>query len=240
MTDTRLTAEQRLLVESNVDLAHHLARDAWSRNVDNLDLEEVVSIAYQGLVKAALKFDPSKMTPETVANGKAFSGWARRWIVGGILEWQRQADHVQRSYRQIYKRLIAAGYNRRNLSALADELGEPVEKLRQIIQAVEMTSVSLDEQAGPDLSLPKYGEVEADHDVESSALEATITLSFGLAHLELTEEQQVIIALRYYFGLEFQQIAQEMEVTLNYVRDAHSEAILDLHEAMIARVRDQH
>lgn len=234
-----LNHEQRELVRANVDLAHHLARETWNKNPDTIDLEEVVSISYQGLIKAALKFDPSRMSEETVANGKAFAAWARRWINGAILEWQRQEDHVQRSFRQIYKQLQYEGYDGKNLEAVSVRMTEPLAKLQAVVHAVENPYVSLDETISPGVPHPKFGEVAGEHDVESSALEVSITSAVKSAHNQMSIHKQVIIALRYYSSMEFQAIAMEMDVSLNYVRELHNEAILELHEAMASRVRDQ-
>lgn len=240
MTDEVLTREQSALVRKNVDLAHHLAREVWKKNPDGIDLEEAVSVAYQGLIRAALKFDPERMSPETVASGKAFAAWARRWINGAVLEWQRGEDHVQRSYRQIYKQLQACGYTGKNLDDIAPQMDEPLTKLQVVVHAVENPYVSLDETVSPGVPHPRYGEVAGEHDVESSALEVSITTAVQAAHREMSQQKQLIIAMRYYANLEFQVIAMEMNVSLHYVRELHAEAIEDLHSAMISRVRETH
>lgn len=240
MADDSLTSEQQDLVRKNMDLAHSLARDSWNKNPEGMELEEVVSVAYHGLVKAALRFNPNhfEKTDSRFKPELAFVGFAKRWISGAILEWQRTEDHVQRSYRQIYKQLVIAGYDKKNLEQIAPLMKEPLSKLQAVVHAVENPYVSLDETIAPGVSHPKFGEVASDHDVESSALEVSITHAVQETHNSMSEQKQLIIALRYYANLEFQAIAMEMNVSLHYVRELHTEAILDLHEAMVSRVQD--
>lgn len=240
MADEVLNSEQRALVEKNVQLAHFIAREVWNRNQTDMELEEVVSIAYQGLIKAALRFNPNhfERTDSRFKPELAFVGLAKRWISGAIMEWQRQEDHVQRSYRQIYKQLQVLGYDKKNLELLAPQMAEPIEKLRAVVHAVENPYVSLDETVAPGVPHPKFGEVVSDHNVEASAMEVSITGAMQNTYGSLSGVKQVIIALRYYSNLEFQTIAMELNVSTHFVREVHAEAILDLHEAMISKVRD--
>lgn len=248
-----LTAAQQELVKKNLDLAHFLAQEAFRRNRTELEIEEVVSVAYQGLVRAAQRFDPSRMSAETVANGKAFAGFARQKINGAILDWQREIDHVQRTYRQWYKQLQKLGYvpyesTRSEVQEYAQTMGLEHEKLVLIIRAVENTTVSFDSTDIP-LSLGSWGEQkyvgvrlehEADSTVESDAAGNQITRAFSEAYDRLPDQQKQIIALRYYANEEFQYIASEMETSLTAIRDAHAEAVHALHQAMSRAASDSH
>lgn len=230
----QLTPEQKTLVEKNLGLAQYLALNIWRQSRQEMEKYEVVAIAYQGLCSAALKFDPSKMSPETVANGKAFAGFARQRIVGSIMDWQRTRDHVPRRQRRMYKNLQQVGLGTgRSVSELADITGMPVDKIREITRAVEATSVSLD-------SPPEYWDdaqyaidLPTSHDVEGSLLENTIKTALARKLEMLPELQQVVIALRYYEGHELPYIASFLGVRLATVREAHSEAVLAIHDVML-------
>lgn len=235
--DVSLTRAQRKLVESNVPLARYLARVTWSRNPNEIDFEEITSVAYQGLLTAALRFDPARpdIRKGDLENGKAFAGYARQRIVGTILDWQRSLDHVQRSYRQIYKLLRASGYgNGATTAELALATGLTVEKIRSVTHAVESTPVSWNHETstpgdGPDGIVR---DLPAPNNVESSALETAITRSVQTTIKELTEVQQVIVTLRYYSGSELKSIAETLGLSLTTVREEHTDAILKIHEAM--------
>lgn len=240
-----LNAAQKELVQKNLDLAHFLARDAYRRNTDELDIEEVVSVAYQGLIRAAQKFDPSRMSPETVANGKAFAGFARQKINGAILDWQREIDHVQRTYRQWYKQLQKLGYvayetPRSQVQEYSLQLGLEFDKLVQIIRAVENRNVSINYERPPGASSvegvfvgTQVGWTQSAADIESDAVGQQITDAVQSAFERLPDTQKAVIILRQYAQEEFQNIAVELDLSLTAVRDAHSEALLSIHRAMV-------
>lgn len=247
-----LTSDQQMLVKKNLELAHFLARDSWNRNRDELDIEEVVSVAYQGLVKAAQRFNPDLMSAETVANGKAFAAFARQKINGAILDWQREIDHVQRTYRTWYKQLQKLGYvayetPRRDVMVYAEKMDLEYDKLIQIIRAVENKNIPLQTEQSPDgtnfMEGVRIGEpavwVNGTHDVESSAVETQVRDAVQQAFNRLPDTQRAVIALRQYGQEEFQNIAVELDISLNAVRDAHTEALLSIHRAMVRATAEQ-
>ena len=250
MTDQqRLTPEQRKLVEVNYPLAKFLARKAYERNSE-IDLEEVTSVAVQGLVSAALKYSDEGKSEETIANGKAFSGYARIRINGAIYDWQRDLDHVQRSYRAIYKTLLSAGYTKGvTLEDAAAAAGIDIEKAGRVAKSVHASPLSWEEKftgrdprnfvdSGPKGS--SYDDVvSSDHDVESSAIEGMIKHSGVKAYRTLTTLQRTVIALHYRREIKIDLIATMLGVGIGEIRRAHTEAVLIIHEAMRASVHEQ-
>ncbi len=234
--DGRLTKEQAWLVEKNIELAHYLARIVWRRNPNGIDIEEAVSVAYTGLIKAARRWDPTRadIRPGDIENGKAFAGYARQRITGAIMDWQRSVDHVQRSYRAVYKALQAAGYRRGvSLEDAAVAASLDVDKARAVARAVETPAVSL--EAATEL----FGvDPQSADDVESTALTTTIMNAVVATLQDLSPLQQTVVTLRYYSGLEPSAIAREIGVSPMMVKQAHAEAVLRIHEAMRHRVAE--
>lgn len=235
-----MDAAQKKLVEKNVALAQFLARTVWARNREQMDIDEVVSIAYQGLVSAALKYDPHVfgMSQETIDNGKAFSGFARRKILGAILDWQRSLDHVQRSYRFDYRAIVRAGFIGQlgqgvSLAVLSERTGLSKERIQTVLLAVLRPPISTEEV------IQEIGDEPVAISAEDTAMASSIKRSVHQALLGLSPLAQVIIAKRYYQQMELQAIAQELELDLTLVRTMHSEAVLVLHEAMRKRVDDR-
>ncbi|MCE5316631.1 MAG: sigma-70 family RNA polymerase sigma factor [Parachlamydia sp.] len=74
MTDAPLTDEQRALVEKNINLAHFAANKYFRRF--QFEYEDLLSICYYGLIKAAQYFDVSK--------GFKFSTYAMKMMFGYI------------------------------------------------------------------------------------------------------------------------------------------------------------
>jgi RNA polymerase sigma factor (sigma-70 family) len=240
MTDQPLTPYQKDLVGRNIGLAQKIANEYVAKSTE-FEQEEVTAIAYQGLIRAAQKFDPGRDT--IIEQRGAFAGYARRWINGAILDWQRSMDHVQRSYRRIFKELVAKGWG---TGATEEELieatGIPKAKIREVLRAVRTTPVSF-ETLGALMEKATVGndstmafDPPSDHNVESSAMETHITHATSSAYQQLTEVQQIVIGLRYSTGLELQAIASELGMGLTEVREAHTEAVIILHGAMKSRV----
>ena len=97
------------LVTNHVKLARFLARKMWERAPGTLDLDELTSLAYQGLCTAAKRYrsygQEHGYAPESYETGEFFSPFAKRFINGHILEYLRSSDHVPRSFRKDIARL---------------------------------------------------------------------------------------------------------------------------------------
>lgn len=237
-----LSDVQRALVEKNLDLAHHLALAIWRRNPHIQDKDEIVAVAYEGLVTAASRFDPSRAD---VVNGVpdltgAFSGYARRRIQGSILDWQRKRDHVPKRQRSTYKELQAFGHGQgRSPLELSDLTGMPIDRIKMIIRAVESPVLSMTRDDTHDLEesgalrATQWDMPTASDIVESDAMEDAIISCVVSAWDALPDLQRLVIAMRYYAGLDLITVAQETGVRLSSVRAAHAEGLLFLHAAMV-------
>jgi RNA polymerase sigma factor for flagellar operon FliA len=243
----RLTPEQHRLVEENYPLAKYLARLVWVKNQDRLDKDELQSIAFQGLVAAAQKFDGSRMSQETLDNGKAFSAFARTKINGAILDWQRTEDHVHRSVRSDFKGLLSAGYDPErpgdpSVALLAERTGLSAVRVRTVLDAVSSAPLSLDSIIPSGMN---DGDMEALLDTEGTALEADGDHAEGAAVVSqitsgvvrtirsLPPLQQTVIALKYYTGSSLIAISTQLGLSLTTIAAAHSDAVMAIHAAMI-------
>lgn len=248
MTDhTPLTDDQRRLVEQNLDLAHHLALSAWRGKGHLMDKEETVAVAYEALVMSARRFDPSRANVvDGVADvAGAFAGFARRRINGAIIDWQRREDHVPRRHRTVYKELQSLGLGSgRTLDELSALTGMPVDRLSSIVRAVESMPISLSATFNSSSGFsPLSGAVSVSHwmddevaesgGVEETALEARIRHAVVDVFDNLTQQQRVVIALRYYEGMDLPGVAQALEMSVTTVRQLHADALLEIHAAMV-------
>lgn len=241
-TQERLTPEQQKLVKDNAPLAKFLARKRWEMAPSALDYEELVSLAYQGLVTAASRWraysEENGLAEEEIVSGAGFSIFSRKRIIGSILDWQkRDADHVPRSYRTDYKILQRAGYPERTKKyvELSESTGLALDRIKLVIAAVERMPVSFHEMVDEDGNVTVNEPVSA-HNVEDSVILKAVGEAVAGRVSELPEFQQVILALRYFEGLELQVIAAELHSSLTAVREAHNAAIEAVREAMVAAV----
>lgn len=247
-----MDADQQKLVTDNIALANFLARMMWERSRETLDREELRSLAYHGLVSAAVRWRPygeeNGYSEESIASGKHFSVFARKRILGQIMDAMRDADHVQRSVRSSYKAMQKAGLGQgASEEEISVKTGLSIGKMREVMRAIENSPISLDipngePSSGSSTALNRHEvqqHVESEHDVESSVMVTSITGAFVAAFMDLTDLQQCVITMRYYLGMELQVIAAELSLGLTPVRETHTEAVLLVHSAMLAEAEEQ-
>jgi RNA polymerase sigma factor for flagellar operon FliA len=231
------------LVTENIKLAQFLARKTWEKAPSALDLEELISLAYQGLVGAAIRYraygEEHNYSEESIATAQYFSVFARRRILGNIYDQLRSSDHVPRGYRRDYKALVEAGYSAGStVEELSSITGLGQDRIKKTLRLVENTPISIDEEVSDGNT---YAEVslEADHNVESSALVSHI-MQHGLVDVvdAMTTVQKIVVVLKYYEGLELKQIADELGYGLQIVRDAHTSALIIIRAQMLHRVKE--
>lgn len=225
-----LNAAQVHLIETHLRLARNLASSFWKRLPHSVTSEseesEVFSIAYQGLVSAALDFNPAWRPDDPKYDPfLAFGAYAKTRINGAIMDWQRKQDHVPRRQRKIYKDLQERGYGEgRSLEELSDLTGMPVDKLRAITLAVEATGLGLDNDANTS-SDPSS--------VEDAVLASVVMGTLADTISTFPPIQRSVVVLRYFHGLDFSAIAVELEVGVLTVRTLHAEAVALMHESML-------
>lgn len=229
MTKKKLTPEQQKLAADNVSLAAHLAQVVWNRNRSVMDLEEVVAVANLGLVVAAQRWSPDgrDISEEDIKNGKAFAGFARRHILGRILDWQRSQDHVQRSYRSDYKLLVAAGLdNGHTLVSLAEKTKLNEERIRKVLFAIQRPPVYLEVPSLTDNEESYVHDVPDPVDVETSAGERAIMDALVQCLDGLPELTQLVLVMKYYLGMYLNSIEKELDKPHAVISEAHDQGIL--------------
>lgn len=222
---TRLTQAQNHLIERHIPLAQSIALAFWRKNPETIDRQEVIAIANQGLVNAALRFDP-EWRPENVPDYDsflAFGAYAKKRITGTILDWQRKQDHVPRRQRQAYKELQGHGHGTgRSAEELSDLTGLPADKIRTITRAVESIAVPYTESH----------EMSDDSSIEDSVIVSHIQVAVADLVQGFPPVQRSVIVLRYFMAQDFPAIAGELGVSVMTVRTLHSEAIGQIHDVM--------
>jgi RNA polymerase sigma factor for flagellar operon FliA len=93
-------AARQALLQENLSLVHHVARQLSRALAAPADFDELVSCGTIGLMNALDAFDASR--------GHAFSTFAVPRIRGAILDELRRQDHVPRSIRKKTRDISAA------------------------------------------------------------------------------------------------------------------------------------
>lgn len=239
-----MNPELERLVEEIIPQARNEAWKVFNTAPHALELDELVSLAYQGLAQQAQRwpeycarrgFDPGCgqrvcRNPETCGT-RYFAAYALRRIRGSMLDAMRSGDWVTRSVRGNAKALRNAGQDLgMSETELAEKTGMSVQKVRDTLAAMARKPVSMDAEPV---------DVSEDDDVEGQAVVNSITSAATRAIQSLPYDQQMVIALTFYGGMEFREIAELLGIRENKVSQLHAEGVAVVHEAMIHAARDQ-
>jgi RNA polymerase sigma factor (sigma-70 family) len=244
MSEEQLTAEEFALVQNNTALAQflfHRYRNSFQKKADyGVDQSELLSQAYFGLIRAAKRYrkygEKHGYSEESIASGQYFGVFARKSIIGQMLDYLRKLDHVHTLVRKDYKTLIEHGYGSSDKSnqQIADDSDLTLERTEKVIKLVHSRPVYLEDSLSGEQTV---GDSLADHNnVESSALESSLREALVECIDSLDEMSQVVIYLKYYIGMEISEIAEELGESLTSIRRTHAEALIRIHDALVSRV----
>lgn len=243
-----LTKEELRLVEENVALAKFLFKlwyDKLQKRADyGIDPSDLLSQAYYGLIRAALRYrsygEENGYSEESIALGTGFSVFARKSIIGQMLDYLRKVDHVHTLVRNDYKALQAEGLGStdKTVRETADSANITFERAQKVIALVQSKPVYLDDSLTSDSEQTVGEQIPHDQSVESSALEASLRFALVEKYDSLEPLQRFVIAGKYYAELELPDLAKEAKVSLTAIRRAHAEALLAIHEAFVIRLSD--
>ena len=229
-------SERDRLLEENLGLVHHVARQLARGLTVDAELDELISAGTIGLMNALDSFDASR--------GLAFSTFAAPRIRGAILDELRRQDHVPRSLRRKNREIGAARetLTRRLGRApedreVAAELGIEPETLRRWNSELEGTvhiSLHQPETPGDQRALPLSDQLSGE---TAELIEDTLNLEqekefLRDAILRLNEQERVVLSLYYYEELKLLQIAEILGLTESRVSQIRSKAVSKLRAEM--------
>ena len=206
--------ERRDLLAEAIELNMPIARSIALRYAGRgLATEDLVQVAYEGLVKAARGFDPTRHNN--------FLSYAVPTIRGEVKRYFRDRGWVVRPARPIQELQIALGSVEGELwqelgrsprpSELAERLDVPLDQVREALSADGcFAPSSLDRPllAEGDVTL---GDLLADRTEAMDASDARLLL--GPLVRGLTERDRLVIKLRFFDGATQQEIADVLGVT---------------------------
>jgi RNA polymerase sigma-B factor len=208
------------VVTSHLWLAQRLARQFLHRGEDE---EDLVQVAYTGLVEACLRFDPHQGSFVGFAE-PTITGVLKRhfrdhgWTVRPPRPTQELASIIWRRWPTLVQEMGALPC----AQDLADELGAPVGAVQQARLASEgYTASSIDAAMSRGVC---FCSSEADEDVDRT--EARLIIERAVA--ELDESERRLIWLRYFEQRSQSDIAQELGISQMQVSRLLSRMLLKL------------
>lgn len=203
-------------------VAHQLRRSMGK----SLDLQELMALGREGLLRAAMRFDESREVPF-----RAYAGYRVR---GAMIDGMRQMSYLPRRIHQRAKVLEAA--NRFSEGLAQDELtgarmGSPADAERildeHLAGMATAMAVGLVAQPvlGEDGEKDTVARVETPEEaVSSSQMRALLDEHIGA----LPKEEQELVRRHYFEGERFDHVAEELGLSKSWASRLHSRAIARL------------
>ncbi len=227
-----------------IDMMPQAKSEAWKvyqAAPHALDLDDLTSLAYTGLMMAAARwprycsdrgFDSGcgqvPCADPATCGTRYFAAYSLRRIRGAMLDAMRSADWVTRSMRTRAKALREAGQDLgKTEQELSEATGLTSRQIRATAAGVSARPVSFDAETH---DVPDAGDV-GEQVVVSGILAAV------LAVMDVLDEQtQVILAFRFHQDLGFGEIAAILGITEQRVAELHNAGVQAVHNEMIKAI----
>jgi RNA polymerase sigma factor FliA len=227
-----MNSEQTWLVEENIGLAEAISVNIWKSAPHALEIDELKSTAYFGLVQAASRWRAycfENQYDPTAYN--FFKGYAASRIRGAIYDAIRQNDWTSRTLRGKSRQLKAAGQDN---GATAEEMAE-----RTGMTVTEVTKTMVRMAAKPVSLQAASIDCEDENSLDGTLFERDIRTATVDAIGRLPFEYQLVLAMHYYEGKQLKVVAEELNITDARASHLHTRAVLAIREAMVEIAKEQ-
>jgi RNA polymerase sigma factor for flagellar operon FliA len=239
-----VTPEVEYLVQQLLPQAQSEAWRVFQAAPQQLDREELVSLAYTGLAMAAARwpdycaergFSPGcgevPCRDPLTCGTRYFAAYSLRRMRGAMLDAMRSSDWVTRSVRGRVKLLREAGADLgRTEAELVRDTGLTREQVRDALARVARRPVSSDAEP-VDVADPAS--------VEDDVMTRSVLDAAAAAVRAQPPAVQVVLTLHYHLRREFREIAVLLGSTPDEVSEMHSAGVEAVHDAMIRAVGER-
>jgi RNA polymerase sigma factor FliA len=233
------------LVLSHLTLAENIANREWRTAAHALKRDDMLSLAYFGLLDAAEKWPAycakNDYDPEAI---QYFKVYASLRIRGSIRDYIRAEDWATRTTRSKSKRLKDAGQDDgATVEELSARTGMTVPEINKVIAKLASRPVSLEVYTStPDpyqeSRVRGNTELADDHDTEGSAFANDMKSVFVAQYRKLSPEAQVVLALHYYDRVDLRAIAAKLSLPESKVLNIHSQGVLAIQAALLEAAQE--
>lgn len=228
------------LILSHMYLAKDIANREWRTATHVLKHDDMLSLAYEGLVDAAIRWIPycekNEYDPSAVQFFKVFAGLRIR---GTIRDHIRREDFATRTLRSKSKKLKDAGQDDgATLEELSERTGFSIAEINKINAKLAARPVSLEsvlnvKDRHPDqVTTLTPRELKENSDTEGTAFSNDILSEFVETVKILPKEIQIVLALHYYTKLDLKRVSELLSLPESRTSQLHATGVLAVKEAL--------
>jgi len=186
----------------------------------NVDVEDLVSVATEELIKVSRRYDPKK--------NDNFWGYVKQRVQGSMLDYLRSLDIVSRGDRKIIKDIekeINSYYNKYQKEPdndyLAHKLDLPIAKIKKARLAGEIYNV-----------MPIEEQLNFFEDVQKKVEQEELIEIIKKELSHLSKREQIIIQLYYFEELSLKEISEILDITESRISQIHKDVIRKIREGL--------
>ena len=235
--------DKETLIKEHMDLARSVAKSEWRTATHALQLDDMESLAFEGLVDAADRWQAYCLKKEfDPAATQYFKVFARLRIRGNIRDQLRKDDWTTRTVRTKSKKLKDAGQDEGiSIEELASRTEMSVTEIHKVNARLAQRPVSLDGKlAIKDDMNPSETElqIKEDIDTEGRAFANEMLKTFTDTVKGMDEASRLVIVLHYYSKLDLRHIAEELQMTESKVSQLHSKGVIAVKTALMQAAQE--
>ncbi len=235
--------DKETLIRDHMDLARSVAKSEWRTATHALQLDDMESLAFEGLVDAADRWQAYCIKKQyDPAATQYFKVFARLRIRGNIRDQLRKDDWTTRTVRTKARKLKDAGQDEGiSVEELALRTDMSVSEINKVNARLAQRPVSLDSRlAVKDDMNPSETElqIKEDVDTEGIAFANQMLQVFTNTVKRMDHSSKLVIVLHYYGKLDLRRIAEELEMTESKVSQLHSRGVLAVKAALMKAAQE--
>jgi RNA polymerase sigma factor for flagellar operon FliA len=213
-----LRAHQDALAVEYLPAVKNIAYKMKMRLPASVDVEDLIGVATEELIKVARRYDPKK--------NDNFWGYVKQRVQGSMLDYLRSLDVVSRGDRKIIKDIekeITAYYSKHQKEPdneyLAKKLNLSIEKIKKARLAGEIYNV-----------MPIEDQLNFFDDVQKKVEQEELVDIIKKELSKMPKREQMVIQLYYFEELSLKEISEVLGITESRISQIHKDVIRKIRE----------
>jgi RNA polymerase sigma factor for flagellar operon FliA len=221
------------LILNHMPLAYGLAIRRYRQAPHALELDELKSVALEGLVEAASKWQGYCERNGYDPHAPYFLKYSSMRVAGALIDFLRSQDWATRSVREKSRKInnSLTDDEKLTITQMAERTGLSEKEIKDTLIAMSRAPVSLDvAMQGLEGENGEYVglQVRENEDTESRAAVSSILTAFADAVRDLPITERLMIVLHYHQGLDLRKCAELIGIPDTSASSLHSQAVSKL------------